>query len=294
MLIKRKKTRGLGVALLAMALAALSFAPAALAHSGEWAKFNNCPSTTTGVFKCLDSVTTGGHVKLGNKNVPIVNPVTLAGGYTLPNAEGVSSFFAAKNGETLSRTAQPVPGGLTGLVNCKEIGLYLLRVSCEGVFENGFTGVNATLELAKPASEIRVSEFGLIAKRGTALKLPVKVHLENPLFGESCYVGSSSSPLIWNLTTGTTTPPAGTTPLSGTYGTASLTEESQIFNFAGAELVENNWAAPHAEGCGGFLFEYLLDPIVDASVGIPAGAGTNEVVLKDNISIALSEKVNLH
>ena len=43
-----------------------------------------------------------------------------------------------------------------------------------------------------------------------AMKLPVKMHLENPFLGSNCYVGSSSSPLIWNLTTGTTAPPAPT------------------------------------------------------------------------------------
>ncbi|MBS1893715.1 MAG: hypothetical protein JST59_20640, partial [Actinobacteria bacterium] len=172
--------------------------------------------------------------------MPIVNPVTLQGGIS----EGVEnpvdesfyeSFFAASNGETLSKTPQPVPGGLSGLVNCKEISLSWLRSSCETVFENGLTGVNSTLELAKPASSIVVNEEHLGFREGTALQLPVKVHLENPLLGSTCYVGSSSSPIIWNLTTGTTKPPAGTEPLVGSSGKLEYVEEA-IGVFQGVKL----------------------------------------------------------
>lgn len=54
-------------------------------------------------------------------------------------------------GVTLSKTPEPVPGGLAGLVNCKEIMNVLIRISCKATLESGATGVNATLELAKPA-----------------------------------------------------------------------------------------------------------------------------------------------
>jgi hypothetical protein len=285
------------LALLVAGLATAGFAPVASAHTGEFAKFNYCPSTNPSTFKCLNSVTKGGRVVLGKKNVPIVNPVTLQGGLTkeeLKGEEFVSHMIAATNGETLSKTPQPVPGGLLGLVNCKEISISWIRSSCEAVFENGFTGVNATLELAKPASEILVNENALVEREGIALVLPVKVHLENPFLGSGCYVGSSSTPLLWNLTTGTTTPPAGYTPLKGKSGKAFLTENSEIFNLEGAELVENNWAAPTASGCGGFLIEYVLNPIINASVGLPSPAGKNEAVLVNNIARAAAAAVNAH
>jgi hypothetical protein len=285
------------LATLAAGLATFGFAPAASAHTGEFAAFNNCPSTNPTVVKCLDAVTKGGRVVLGKKNVPIVNPVTLQGGLTKEKEVGesfISNMVAATNGETLSKTPQPVPGGLLGLVNCKEITVSFIRVSCEAVLENGFTGVNATLELAKPASEVLVNENALIEREGTALVLPVKVHLENPFLGSGCYVGSSSAPIIWNLTTGTTTPPAGATPLKGKSGNPTFTENSEIFSLIGTELVENNWAAPKASGCGGFLIEYLINPIINASVGLPSAAGKNEVVLQDTIHVASTFSVNSH
>ncbi|HEY2054314.1 MAG TPA: hypothetical protein VGH14_10310 [Solirubrobacterales bacterium] len=285
------------MAMLVAALATFGFAPAASAHTGIWANFDYCPSTNPSAVKCIHSLTTGGRVVLGKKNVPIVNPVTLQGGLTKPERVGinfVAHMIAATNGETLSKTPQPVPGGLAGLVNCKEIENFIARIGCEAVFENGLTGVNATLELAQPANEVLVNENAILEREEVALKLPVKVHLENPFLGSSCYVGSSSTPLIWNLTTGTTAPPAGHTPLTGEEGLVEFLESNEIIRLTGTELVENNWPAPHASGCGGWPLEYIIDPIIDASVGLPSAAGVNEAVLVNTIVQANAAQVNEH
>lgn len=293
----RKKWRLAGVLAATMIVATAVAVPAgASAHTGEFAKFNFCPSTNTEVKKCLYSVTEGGYVILGSKKVPIVNPVVLQGGYGKANAETKNAkFYAATNGETLSKSPQPVPGGLAGLVNCKEISNFLLRVACEATFENGFTGVNSTLELALPASEIVINERNQLFEEGTALKLPVKVHLENPLLGSSCYVGSSSEPIWWNLTTGKTSPPPPNTSISGTVGTSSVNEEETILKFTGVKLVDNAWAAPGAHGCGGAAFEWLLDPILNLSVGVPAAAGHN-TANQEKVSVYTSPAatVNVH
>jgi hypothetical protein len=296
---KKRNMRGVVcMAVLASALAVLAFASSAQAKlTGEFTRFQYCPYTKTEVKRCLYSENNGGEVLLGSKKVPIVNPVIIQGGYgeeaeTGPEA-GFSKFYEATNGISLSKASQPVPGGLAGFVNCKEISNIILRVSCEAIFENGLTGVNSTLELARPASEIRVSEIHLAEEIGVALKLPVKFRLENPLFGSSCYVGSSSSPVIWNLTAGTTSPPGPNKPIKGSGGVTEFFEEGQILKLKGAELVDNAWAAPKAEGCGG-IFSFILDPIVNASSGLPAAAGKNSAKLKNEIydSPALAVKIN--
>ena len=300
MLERKSRARLIAVAAISAAFAALGFASGAAAHTGNWARFNYCPSTTSGVSKCVQSITKGGKIILGKKTVPIVNPVTLQGGISEPvlapnEEEFLESFFGATNGETLSKTPQPVPGGLSGLVNCKEISLGFLRASCEAVFENGLTGVNATLELARPASEIVVSEGNLAFEHGVALKLPVRVHLENPLLGGACYIGSSSSPIIWNLTTGATSPPAPNTPISGSAGELTFLEGNAISVFSKTKLVDNAWSAPGASGCGGFLVEYVLDPIINSSVGVPSAAGKNTAILENTtISLAEAAQVNKH
>jgi hypothetical protein len=283
-------------ALAVAGLMTLGFASGASAHTGEWAKFNYCPSTNPAVFKCLRAETVGGKIILGKKTVPIVKPVVLQGGTSEATEETgyISNFYGATNGETLTKAAQPVPGGLSGLVNCKEITLGWLKSSCEAIFENGLTGVNSTLELARPASEIKPSEVNLLFEEGVALKLPVKVHLENPLLGSGCYIGSSSEPIIWNLTTGTTAPPAPNKPIKGTQGELEFKENFEIIHIKGASLVDNAWKAPGASGCGGWPAEYILDPIINASVGVPSAAGKNTAILTNTIDIGLAEAVNQH
>jgi hypothetical protein len=281
------------VALLIAALAALALSSSAQGKlTGAFTRFAQCPYKNTEVRKCVYSVTESGEVILGSKKVPIVNPVTLQGGAGPINEEEVAKFFAASNGVTLSKTPQPVPGGLAGIINCKEISDFFLRVSCEVTFENGLTGLNSTLELAKPASEIKISESALAEEQGIALQMPIKVHLENPFLGSSCYVGSSSSPIIWNLTTGKTSPPAPNTSIAGAGGEASFLEEGRIIQIKNNKLVDNAWSAPGASGCGGFLVELILDPIINAAAGVPSAAGHNTAILKGTVSSAASFAVN--
>ena len=280
------------MALLIAALAVFGLAATAQAKLvGNYTKFAQCPYSNLEVKKCIYSVTKAGEVVLGSKKVPIVNPVILQGGTGAVNEEGYRAFFAATNGITLSKAPQPVPGGLAGLVNCKEITDFFLRVSCEVTFENGVTGLNSTLELARPASEIVVSENNLAAESGVALKMPVKVHLENPFLGSGCYVGSSGSPLIWNLTTGTTSPPGPNTPITGKAGFIEFLEEGRISEAKDASLVDNAWSAPGASGCGGFLVELLLNPIINSAAGVPAAAGKNTAILKNELNIASAAAV---
>lgn len=279
-----------------VALGAVFLAPGASAHTGEYAEFNYCPSTDPTVVECLYSKTTSGEVVLGKKKVPIVNPVILQAGVTETNEVGRSSLVAATNGVTLSKSPQPVPGGLTGLVNCKEISNFFLRVACEAAFENGVTGVNSTVELARPVSEDVLNNGNIIFENGVGLKLLVKVHLENPFLGSSCYIGSSSSPITWNLTTGKTSPPPPNTSISGTIGTGEFKGPDEgILRLNGVKFVDNAWSAPGATGCGGsVLAELILDPIINASVGVPSAAGKNTTILKGVADEASVQSVNSH
>src|SRR6201999_3192350 len=106
----------------------------------------------------------------------------------------------------LSKTALNVPGGLLG-VNCYEIkGEGWLenaaRELCKAIFENEYTGVTATTELV--ATETNPAILNLVAlstEEGTAITLPVRVHLKNPLLGGTCYIGSTAHPIQLHLTT---------------------------------------------------------------------------------------------
>lgn len=294
--MQRYKMKIVSVALL-VGLVVLGLSATAQAKlTGEFTRFANCPYKNPTAIKCIYSVTEGGEVVLGSKKVPIVNPVVLQGAYAEPSEEKEGAEFypllAATNGVTLSKAPQPVPGGLAGLVNCKEIKEPILRASCELALENGVTGANSTLELARPASEIRISENNLAGEIGTALQLPVKFHLENPFLGSNCYVGSSSNPVIWKLTSGTTNPPPPNKPITGVGGEGEFLEGFKIVKLKGNVLVDNAWSAPGATGCGGPIVELLLNPVVNTSAGLPAAAGKNTAILKNTIYQSAAVTVN--
>jgi hypothetical protein len=275
-------------AMLIVALAALGLAGSAQAKlTGEFTKFANCPYTNVEVEKCIYSATESGEVVLGNKKVPIEKPVILQGAFGLPveEKEGAEfyKFFAATNGITLSKAPQNVPGGLLGIIP-EASQPALVKALIKFFFENSLTGVNSTLELAKPASEIRISENNLAGEIGVALQMPVKVHLENPFLGKNCFVGSSSSPIIWKLTDGTTSPPAPNTPITGAGGEGELLEKGRILKLKNNKLVDNAWSAPKAAGCGGIL-SFLVDPIINAQLGTTT-AGHNTAILKGTLYVA--------
>lgn len=283
---------------LVASLAALAVAsPAMATPKGEFAVFADCPLTAPELTDCFYAKTESGEFTIGKKTVPLVKPQVLQGGLRGTEVPPFFEFVAAADGNTLPKTPQKVPGGLTGLVNCTQIkgsGFLekTLRASCEAIFENGLTGVNATVELAAPAKSIVVDLGALLAQEGTALSLPAKVHLENPLLGSSCYIGSNAAPVVIGLTTGTTSPPPPNTPITGKVGELEFTE-SGILKVKNNSLVNNSFAAPATHGCGG-IFEFLIGPIINAQLGVPAAAGHNTAILNGSQQLASVENVKAH
>lgn len=279
----RRMSGGVMFALVAaMTLSAVLWAAgASAAPKGEYVNFADCPTKNPELSGCIYSKTNSGEVVIGKTTVPITKAQILQGGFT-EDAEGNLHFVAAADGNTLPKTPQAVPGGLAGLVNCKEISNIIERVACEVTFENGLTGVNATLELAAPASSIVLNENNLLLESGIALGLPVKVHLENPFLGSECYIGSNASPLHLELTDGTTAPPLPNKPIKGKLGELATRSEGRILQINNNTLVNNSFSAPGATGCAG-LFAFLIDPIINAKIGLPSAAGKNTVILNNTI-----------
>jgi hypothetical protein len=284
--MQKHRTRAVCAAMFAVALFALGLAGSAQAKlTGEFTKFAQCPYKSSEVRKCIYSVTESGEVILGSKVVPITKPVTLQGGAGPINEEEVATFFAASNGITLSKAPQNVPGGLLGIVP-EASSPALVKALIKFFLENSLTGVNSTLELAKSASDIRISESHLAGEEGVALEMPLKVHLENPFLGKSCFVGSSSSPITWKLTSGETKPPAPNKPIVGAGGEGKFLEEGRIIELKNNKLVDNAWSAPKASGCGGIL-SFLVTPIINAQLGTTT-AGHNTAILKGTVSSSAS------
>jgi hypothetical protein len=304
--VPRLRGRVLVAVLAAVAvMVPMAFAAPALAvePTGEFAVFKQCPRFTAEVELCLYSETLGGHVTLNKQTVPInedkKHPIILQGGIIFNEETKEQKFVGALNGETLSKTPQNVPGGLLGLINCTEIkgkGIILealaalARTACKAVFENKTTGVSATTELARPASEIGINTSNLANENGIALSLPVKVHLENPFLGSECYIGSSAQPITFNFTTGTTSPPPPNTPIKGSVGNIQSKDNAELIEITENVLVDNAFSAPAATGCGG-IFSVLIDPLINSKIGLPSPAGHNTAIQENTIREATTVAV---
>src|ERR1700712_4952018 len=262
------------------ALGVMIFASSALAAShnpkGEYAGFKECPLNRTTITDCILSVSSGGYFTVGKKTVPLKNPVTLQGGFE--GEEEEIDFYGAENGDTLSKTPQPVPGGLLGIVAPTWWPKFIQDWFNEQI-SKGFTGVNAIVELAGPTkglTNIHLSTENLIFEKGTALGLPTKIRLENAILGSSCYIGSDAKPVQIDFTTGTSG------KLKGESGSLTFNPAFTITTISGGKLVNNTFAAPAASGCGG-IFSFLVDPLVNSILGTPSASGTNSAVLEGKL-----------
>lgn len=241
-----------------LATAASAFGVSVLKQ--EFAPFANCPVETAAI--CTIATTTSGEFKLDLKTTKIEHPVVLQGG--LPSeAFGDQPLIAPTSGEALSKVAQEVPGGLTGL--SEAIG----------------GPVTATAELAGPVSGVLINKGNLLSLSGTAVTLPIKIKLDNELLGANCYIGSDSEPIVLHLTTGTTSPSLPNQPITGSRGTLEGAGKGKIVKIKGNSLVDNNFAVPGANGCGSSPL--LFDALVDAGVGLPAPAGFNTAIMNGEL-----------
>jgi hypothetical protein len=263
------------------ALVALMFASSASASShnpkGEFKDFGECPLSDKAVVECIFSVSNGGSFVVGKKTVPLVNPVTLQGG-AKSDGKGGQAFVGAENGKTLSKTPQPVPGGLLG-IKAPTWWPKFIQDWFNDQINKGFTGVTATVELAAPATSIKLSTENLLNQEGTALGLPTKVKLDNAILGSNCYIGSDKAPIQIDFTTGTSG------ALKGSVGEIFFNEEFTLVTIEGGKLVNGTFAAPGAKGCGG-IFSLFVDPLVDSILGTPSPSGKNNATLEGKLQSA--------
>lgn len=269
-------------------LVAMAFASSALASShnpkGEYAQFKECPLNRATITDCVYALTNGGGFTLGKKTVPLVNPVTLQGGFEGAGQE--VDFYGAENGDTLSKTPQPVPGGLLG-ITAPTWWPKFLQDWFNNQINKGLTGVNATVELTGPTkglTNVFLSTENLIFEEGTALGLPAKIKLDNAILGSSCYIGTEKSPVQIDFTTGT----SGS--LKGESGKLTFNEAFTITTISGGKFVNGVFAAPGVNGCGG-IFSFFIDPLVNSIIGLPSGSGKNLATLEGKLQDAVAEAV---
>lgn len=272
--------------LAAAAMLVLATAVPAMAESKDFEVFKQCPTKNPAVNLCVFVQSTGKEFIIGNKTVPVNKTITLQGGSILNEETGEETFVGASNGETLSKTPLTVPGGLFGL-KAPETWTKEQQEWFNKQINEGITGVTATAELVGNPG---ISRSNLLSASGVALSLPVRLHLNNAILGSSCYVGSKSSPITFNLTSGTTSPPAPNVPISGAVGELEFKDEFTLVIIKGNRVVDNAFSAPGTEGCGG-IFSFFINELVEKILGVPAAAGRNTAILEGSLQNATAEAV---
>jgi hypothetical protein len=250
----------LSVAGATMALLALTAGMALAATPAPgFSQFAGCPTKAekAEIEACYTLTVKSGNFKVGSKNVPIENPITISGGW----GPAEKTYYNSKGGMTKAK--QKVPGGIIGLT-----GLTWLAE----VLGSSALTLYATTELAGTPS----------APLNPPFQVPVKIHLENStgVLGPNCYIGSTASPIMLNLITETTHPPAPNKPITGRQPELELSPKNEsIILLKNGEYVDNSFSAPSASGCTLTLFGFIpisLNGLVNAQSGLPAAAGTNE------------------
>ncbi len=217
--------------------------------------FSDCPRASSST--CLDIQSNSGSITIKGFNVPLDHSLEIRGGLQVATGNsfvpptGTNGFFA---------TPVDVPGGLLGI----DLPIAANRVT-------------ATAVLAGPASSIHVDLSTL------GLQVPILLKLTNPLIGPGCQIGTTSSPVILNLITGTTSPPAPNRPISGHVGTVGVGGGGTYLGYIGNENVDNSFSVPGASGCG--LGLGLINAIVDAKLKLPSTGGNNTMIIDNDVAI---------
>ena len=216
--------------------------------------------------------------KAGNINVLLKQAITLRGGIGFE--EEKETWFGADGAETIQpvpQVAQPLTTDVdTALLSQTELNRYnyYVKVSKE-------TKATATVELAGPSSAIQVNVNNLLGENGTAFAFPVKVKLNNPFFGDDCYVGSNTSPIVVDFTTGKSG------ELDGKNGSTLKGDRNGFLITVHTDtLVNNTFASPGVEGCG---VEGGADEAINAALGLPSSEGHNMTVLNGTLKLSTAE-----
>src|SRR5581483_6762234 len=106
------------------------------------------------------------------------------------------------------------------------------------------------------------------------LTMPIKVHLQNPFLGSTCYIGSDSDPIVLR--------PANT--VAGTFSITRFNASGAIdaggafprLDVIGGSQADTTFAVPGARGCG---VASTLDTAINLKEGLPSPSGNNSLVL---------------
>jgi hypothetical protein len=283
-----RHVRILGLCLAAALAVAAIGATSALAKKSEVSLlkvFSNCPVNMHPNACTYGKSNNKSFYTAGKAVIQMVHPVTLQGGLIEEFNENGEfkelGFQLPENGTSiLTKVAQPAPSLTEGVD--PELLSPAEKERYEKFVADGKTKVTATIETAgyyKPQEVVNLGN--LLNESGTALKFEVQVKLSNPFLGKDCTVGTNTSPINIELTTGQSGKLHGKAGKFNFHAIGMLEVEEN-------ELVNNEYTSPGVTDCGN---ANGADAAIDAALGLPSAAGENETVIAGTLDQAAAELV---
>ncbi|WP_438290270.1 hypothetical protein [Streptomyces sp. HUAS TT7] len=244
--------------------------------AGNWAPFTRCPVDDPAmlaadgraeIVQCIASHAASGSIKLGSTEV-VTGASDLQAG-VVQHTGGAPTLVAPAGGALIADSAD-IPGGLLGLMCPSDIPV--IGDICRQITNSTLNRVTATVESAGAPTGFDLTAGATSGK--PILSIPVRIHLQNPFLGGSCYVGSATHPIVLHPQN-VTAPAFGIKRFDGN-GTPNTTGVMNRLSLTGADQTDTTFAVPGASGCG---LAGMLDWAVNLKTGLPSAAGNNSVVL---------------
>jgi hypothetical protein len=245
--------------------------------SGAWAPFNRCPVDNplmlaadgeANIALCLAVNARSGSITIGNLTVATEDTNTQLG-ISRSSVTGSSTVVAQTGGALVAKPIE-IPGGLRAMI-CPSLTRF-----AHGICRNNGRGINTvTATLVSAGEPYNFDLFAGIELNKPIVSLPVKIHLQNPLLGRDCYIGSDEEPIVIQ--------PENLTISNATFekfdskGMPDPNGVITVIQFGGNQA-SNSFAVPAASGCGPMD---AFDAVINAKAGLPSPAGNNKIVLNE-------------
>ncbi|SEE15676.1 hypothetical protein [Streptomyces sp. TLI_105] len=253
--------------------------------NGAWAPFDRCPVDAPAMLaadgldrstQCVSSSSTGGSIKLGNTTV-VTGRTNLQIG-VIQNADGTNTVVPPPAGSLIADSAT-VPGGLLGLMCPSDIPF--ITDICRQLSDANLNKITATVESVGTPSEF--DQIAGVLTDMPIVRIPVRIHLQNPFLGSNCYIGTKSNPIV--LRPSNLTSPDFSVERYNGDGSPNEEGDMSRLNILGSTQVDKTFAVPGATGCG--LGLGLVNGAVNLKTGLPAASGRNSITL-DNTQTYLT------
>ncbi|WP_394434603.1 hypothetical protein [Streptomyces sp. SGAir0957] len=246
--------------------------------NGNWAPFNRCPVDNAAMLgadgithqaTCISSSSASGVIKIGSSVVPTGKTDLQVGVVT--HDDGTNTVIAPAGGALVADPAN-LPGGLLGLMCPSDIPV--VSAVCGKITDSTVNKVVATVESVGTPSDFQL--LAGVSEGQPIISIPVRIHLQNPLIGNNCYIGTKSAPVI--LRPGNAALPTVGAESSAANGTPDETGPVGRLALTGANQQDTTFAAPGASGCGP-LGLGAFNWAVNLKSALPAASGTNSLTL---------------